>query len=353
MCIASVVFEYTCCEIGILWHNLQMLHLEPCWDALLFALFTLPFILPALSHSSRDALFDLHRKKLLRERIEQARRDGKLRGSSSSNMREALAALKAPASADASALLKKLDVEGLSADSRSIEGASDAPAAAAADAAAVTPPPAEVHTVNLIIKADVQGSVEAIRDAIAGLATLHAAPKFVFTGVGPVTMSDVYLAEATGAKVIAFNLRDPAEDVDAAMKRGKVELISQKVIYHLMDDVQKLLEDGAGAGGQEEVVGTAAVLQLFPLVRNRKEVGQVLGCRVQEGQLKLGGEIVYRVLRDGEVLWEGSCGSLKKQKEDVELVDKAQECGLVLGGGQLPVQVEPGDVVQCILKPGQ
>jgi translation initiation factor IF-2 len=297
----------------------------------------------------------LCRKKLLRERIEQARRDGKLRGSSNNNLREALAALKTPASADASALLKKLDVADLASSASGNEGGPNSPAAAAAAAAdgaeAVVPPAAEVSTVNFIVKADVQGSVEAVRDAIAGLATAHTAPKFVFVGVGPVTMSDVYLAEATGAKVIAFNLRDPAEDVSAAMKRGKVGMISHKVIYHLMDDVQKVLEEGGGGGGLEEVVGTAQVLQLFPLVKNRKEVGQVLGCRVQDGQLKLGGEVVYRVLRDGEVLWEGTCGSLKKQKEDVDAVDKAQECGVVLGSGQLPVQVQSGDVVQCVVKP--
>ncbi|WIA08063.1 hypothetical protein OEZ85_007529 [Tetradesmus obliquus] len=229
-------------------------------------------------------------------------------------------------------------------------GAVDA-TSAAADETATLPPDAPVIT--FVIKADVQGSAEAVRDAVTAAAAGKVHLKVVYCGVGPVTASDVHLAAATGARLVAFNLRAPAADVDAALKTAKVEVLQHRVIYHLLDEVEACItaaESGV-AGGQgslaEQVLGSATVLQVFPLLRNRREVGSVAGCRVQEGSLQLASGVVFRVLRDGEVVYEGPCSSLRQHKNDVSAVGKAGECGVVLDEGRFG-GYKPGDVVQCV-----
>jgi translation initiation factor IF-2 len=209
--------------------------------------------------------------------------------------------------------------------------------------------------VDYIIKADVQGSVEAVRDAIAALATERVVPRVVYAAAGPITTSDIHLAAATGAHLVAFNLKPPAADIEASLKQSSVEVMSHQVIYHLLDAVGRHMEAASGgpggAGGREVVVGSATVLQLVPLLKKGKEVGQVVGCRVLDGSLSMEGRNVYRLVREGEVVWEGSCSSLRRQKEDVASVEKAQECGVVLGEGDSSVKVEPGDVLQCVARP--
>eukprot|EP00882_Tetradesmus_deserticola_P022538 GHRQ01024455.1.p1 GENE.GHRQ01024455.1~~GHRQ01024455.1.p1 ORF type:complete len:350 (+),score=129.34 GHRQ01024455.1:97-1146(+) len=235
-------------------------------------------------------------------------------------------------------------------------GAAD-PAAAgvaadeAAAAAAVLPPDAPVIT--FVIKADVQGSAEAVRDAMTAAAAGKVHLKVVYCGVGAVSASDVHLAAATGARLIAFNLRPPAPDIDAALKTAKVEVLQHRVIYHLLDEVEACIAEAesGGAGGQgslaEQVLGSATVLQVFPLLQNRKEVGKVAGCRVQEGSLQVSSGVVFRVLREGEVVYEGPCSNLRQHKNDVSAVGKAGECGVVLDEGRFG-GYKPGDVVQCV-----
>jgi len=138
------------------------------------------------------------------------------------------------------------------------------------------------------------------------------------------------------------------------LKQSSVEVMSHQVIYHLLDAVGRHMEaaaGGPGGAGGEVLVGSATVLQLFPLLKKGKEVGQVVGCRVLDGSLSLGSRNVYRLVREGEVVWEGNCSSLRRHKEDVTSVEKAQECGVVLGEGDSSVKVEPGDVLQCVARP--
>lgn len=240
------------------------------------------------------------------------------------------------------------------ADSSSDEAATAADAGAAADeiAAAAAELPINAPVMSLVIKADVQGSSEAVRDAVMAAAAGKVNLKIVYSGVGPITSTDVNLAAATGARIVSFNLRAPAPEVDAAIKAAKLEVLQHQVIYHLLDEVTAYMDAAeAGAGGAtgmaEEVLGTATVLQVFPLLKNRKEAGKVAGCRVQEGSLQLNPGTVYRVLREGQVVYEGPCSNLRQHKQDVAAVGRNGECGVVLDGGRFG-EFLPGDVLQCV-----
>lgn len=230
----------------------------------------------------------------------------------------------------------------------------DAAAAAGeegADAAPVLPP--DAPTVTLIIKGDVQGSVEAVMDAITAAAAGRAAVRYVYSGVGPISTSDVHLAATTGAHLIAFNVPAPSGDVDSALRASRVEVLRHNVIYHLLDEVAAVItaaEEGGAAGPaglSEEVVGSALVLAVFPMIKNRQEVGKVAGCRVQDGTLSSGSGIVYRVLREGAVVFEGPLSSLKQQRNTVSAVGKGNECGVALEEGSYS-DYQPGDIVQCV-----
>jgi translation initiation factor IF-2 len=169
------------------------------------------------------------------------------------------------------------------------------------------------------------------------------------------------LATATGALLLAFGLRPPPPDIDAALRQARVALHSSDVIYRLLDDLEPEFDaavaaasGGGGAagrrlasGGREQLIGEAAVLQVFPLLRGRREVGRVAGCRVGSGALEARSGLRYRVLREGEVLWEGPCSSLRVARDDVSSVPAGSECGVVLDGGAFG-GFAPGDVLQCV-----
>jgi translation initiation factor IF-2 len=245
------------------------------------------------------------------------------------------------------------------ADATTADPSSSPAAAAAVDAAdadsegAATVLPPDAPTVTFIVKADVQGSVEAVTDAIAAAAVGRAAVRFVFTGVGPISASDVHLAATTGARIIAFGVSAPAGDVEVAVRSSRVEVLRHDVIYHLLDEVTSVItaaEAGGAAGPagtSEEVVGSALVLAVFHMIKNRQEVGKVAGCRVQEGSLGSGAGVVYRVLREGQVVFEGPLASLKQQRNSVSAVGKGNECGVALDDGTFG-DYQPGDVVQCV-----
>jgi translation initiation factor IF-2 len=243
------------------------------------------------------------------------------------------------------------DAEGLSADAEAAAAAAAAGEEEGADAAPALPP--DAPTVTLIIKGDVQGSVEAVMDAVTAAAAGRAAVRFVYSGVGPISMSDVHLAATTGARLIAFNVPAPSGDVDGALRGSRVEVMRHNVIYHLLDEVAAVItaaEAGGAAGPaglSEEVVGSALVLAVFPMIKNRQEVGKVAGCRVQDGTLSSGSGVVYRVLREGEVVFEGPLSSLKQQRNTVSAVGKGNECGVALQEGSFS-DYQPGDIVQCV-----
>lgn len=259
------------------------------------------------------------------------------------------ASLAADTAAAAAASSDSLDDSSSSSDTA--EAASSDLADAAADGVPVLPP--DAPTVTLIIKGDVQGSVEAVTEAVSAAAAGRAAVRFVYTGVGPISMSDVHLAATTGARIVAFNLVEPSGDVDTALRSSKVEVMRHNVIYHLLDEIAAVVSDAeAGgvsgpAGVAEEVLGSALVMAVFPMIKNREEVGKVAGCRVQEGSLSSGPGVLYRVIRDGQVVFEGPCSSLKQQRSAVTAVGKGNECGVALDDGVF-ADYKPGDVLQCL-----
>ncbi|PRW44490.1 translation initiation factor [Chlorella sorokiniana] len=202
----------------------------------------------------------------------------------------------------------------------------------------------EQRTLPVIIKADVQGSAEAVHDALAHMCTEQVRVQVVHTGVGPVSHSDVQLAVPLGARILGFNVRSAAGDVEDVAKMHGIDIRCQRVIYHLMEDVGALLVGASPKQEVEVVAGAAEVLALFPLKGARgKDAGVVAGCRVTEGSIK--GSLQYRVMRGGEAVHTGPCASLKRHKLEVETVGKGTECGVLLEGFS---DIQPGDVLQCI-----
>ncbi|WP_018862411.1 MULTISPECIES: translation initiation factor IF-2 [unclassified Thioalkalivibrio] len=181
----------------------------------------------------------------------------------------------------------------------------------------------EIATVNILIKADVQGSAEALRESLVKLSTDEVRVKVVSAGVGGISESDLNLAMASEAIVIAFNVR-----ADAGAKRlaaeNELDVRYYSVIYEAIDDVKQALSGLLSAEIREEVIGLAEVRDVF----KASGFGQVAGCLVVEGAVKRGNPI--RVLRDNVVIYEGELESLRRFKDDVNEVKAGTECGIAV-----------------------
>ena len=181
----------------------------------------------------------------------------------------------------------------------------------------------EVGTVNILIKADVQGSAEALRESLIKLSTDEVRVKVVSAGVGGISESDINLAMASDAIVIAFNVR-----ADAGAKRlaadNEIDVRYYSVIYEAIDDVKQALSGLLSPETREEIVGLAEVRDVF----KASSFGQVAGCLVVEGAVKRGNPI--RVLRDNVVIYEGELESLRRFKDDVNEVKAGTECGIAV-----------------------
>ncbi len=179
----------------------------------------------------------------------------------------------------------------------------------------------EAKALNIVLKGDVQGSVEAISDALEKLSTDEVQVKIVSAGVGGITTSDVNLAVASSAVIIGFNVR-----ADAAAKRlideEGVELRYYSVIYDLIDDVKQAMTGMLAPEFKEEIIGLAEVRDVF----RSPKFGAIAGCMVVEGVVKRNNPI--RVLRDNVVIFEGELESLRRFKEDVNEVKQGLECGI-------------------------
>ncbi len=181
----------------------------------------------------------------------------------------------------------------------------------------------EAATVNILLKADVQGSAEAMRDSLEKLSTDEVAVKIVSAGVGGINESDVNLALASEAIIIGFNVR-----ADAAARRvaadSEVDLRYYSVIYDVIDDVKQALSGLLSPELREEIVGLAEVKDVF----KSSGFGAVAGCLVIEGVVKRGNPI--RVLRDNVVIYEGELESLRRHRDDVDEVRMGTECGIAV-----------------------
>src|SRR5712691_10009460 len=189
----------------------------------------------------------------------------------------------------------------------------------------------------LVIKGDVQGSVEAIIDALEKLGTSEVGARIIHAGVGGITESDITLAEASGAAIIGFNVRAYKEAREAAEHAG-IEIRYYNIIYNLVDDVKKAMSGLLPPTLRETTLGNAEILEIF----NVSKVGKVAGCRVTEGTVERGANV--RLIRDNVVIHEGKLSQLKHFKDDVREVRAGQECGMAFENFQ---DMRPGDTIEC------
>ena len=179
----------------------------------------------------------------------------------------------------------------------------------------------EFHELNLVIKGDVSGSVEALSDALLELRTEEVTVNVVHSGAGAITESDVMLAAASDAVIVGFQVR-PTTGARSLAKQEEIDIRTYSVIYDAIEEVRDALEGMLSPEKREETVGSAEVRQTFQV----PGVGTVAGCRVTEGRIHRNDRI--RVVRDGVVVYEGRLGSLKHHKDDVREIQSGYECGL-------------------------
>jgi translation initiation factor IF-2 len=189
----------------------------------------------------------------------------------------------------------------------------------------------------LIIKADVQGSIEAITGALEKLGTEEVIARIIHAGVGGITESDVTLAEASGTPIIGFNVRAHKEAREAA-ERGGIEIRYYNIIYDLIDDVKKAMSGLLAPTVRETTLGRAQILEIFRV----SKVGSVAGCRVTDGTVERGANV--RLIRDNVVVHEGKLSQLKRFKDDAKEVVAGQECGMAFENYQ---DMRVGDVIEC------
>ncbi len=189
----------------------------------------------------------------------------------------------------------------------------------------------------LVVKADVQGSIEAIVGALDKLSTEEVASRVIFSGVGGITESDVTLAQASGAAVIGFNVRAHKEAREAAEQAG-IEIRYYDIIYNLVDDVKKAMSGLLAPTLRETMLGNATILEIFKV----SKVGNVAGCRVTDGTVERGANV--RLIRDNVVVHQGKLSQLKRFKDDVREVVAGQECGMAFENYQ---DMRVGDVIEC------
>jgi translation initiation factor IF-2 len=190
---------------------------------------------------------------------------------------------------------------------------------------------------KLILKADVQGSVEALADALQRKSSEKVKLSVVNAAVGAITEGDVNLAVAAGAIIIGFNVRPAGKANGLAQKEG-VEIRQYSVIYDVIDDVTKVMEGLLAPKVVEKVIGQAEVRQVFRV----SKVGTIAGCMVTEGTVRR--NCAARLIRDHIKVWEGKMSSLKRFKDDAREVKEGFECGIGLENYN---DVKPGDVIEA------
>jgi translation initiation factor IF-2 len=195
----------------------------------------------------------------------------------------------------------------------------------------------KVSTVQVVIKADVQGSAEALRDSLTKLSTDEVAVKVVSSGVGGITESDVTLAQASNARIIGFNVRADSS-ARTMIKESGIDVRYYSIIYEAIDDVKQLLSGLLAPEVKEQIVGLAEVREVF----RSSKFGTVAGCIVADGYVRRNNPI--RVLRNNVVIFEGGLESLRRFKDDVNEVRAGTECGI---GVKNYNDVQVGDQIEC------
>ena len=189
----------------------------------------------------------------------------------------------------------------------------------------------------IVIKADVQGSVEAINSALESLGTDEVKARIIHSGVGGIKESDITLAQASKAAILGFNVRANQQARIVADSTG-IELRYYNVIYDLVDDIKAILSGMLAPERRETFLGNAEILEIFKI----SKVGKIAGCKVTEGLVQRGAHV--RLIRDDIVIHEGDLGTLKRFKEEVKEVQAGQECGMNFETYQ---DMQPGDIIEC------
>ncbi|MHB8757450.1 MAG: translation initiation factor IF-2 [Bacillota bacterium] len=195
----------------------------------------------------------------------------------------------------------------------------------------------QIKELNLIVKADAQGSVEALEKAFSGIQQGEVKVKVIHGGVGSVNENDVMLASASGAIIIGFNVR-PDPNARRVAEREKVDIRTYRIIYEAVDDIKAAMVGLLAPEFKEVVTGRAEVRQLFKVPK----VGVVAGCSVTDGKITRTAGV--RVIREGRVVWEGKIDSLRRFKDDVREVAEGYECGIGLENYN---DIKEGDVFEA------
>ena len=196
----------------------------------------------------------------------------------------------------------------------------------------------KVSELPLVVKADVQGSSEAIVGALERLGTDEVRVRMILSGAGGINESDVMLAKGAGASILGFNVRASKQARDLAEREG-VEIRYYAIIYDLIDDIKGVLSGLLAPIQRETFLGSAEVLQAFDI----SKVGRIAGCRVREGVVRRGARV--RIIRDDVVVLElGTLQTLKRFKDEVAEVQSGQECGMAFAGFQ---DIKAGDQIEC------
>ncbi len=193
-----------------------------------------------------------------------------------------------------------------------------------------------IKELNIVLKADVSGSLEALQDELAKVPQEQVRIDVIRAAAGGINESDVMLAAASDAIIIGFNVR-PLADARRAAEQEGVEIRTYSVIYKVTDELRAAMEGMLDSVEVEEIIGQADVKQTFKASR----VGMIAGCEVTDGKVVRDGEV--RLIRDGTVAWTGKIGSLRRFKDDVREVEAGQECGIVLEGF---ADIKVGDVLE-------
>jgi len=195
----------------------------------------------------------------------------------------------------------------------------------------------EKKVLTLILRADVQGSLEALKHSLQKIASSKVELNIVSAEVGEISESDIELAAASKATLVGFHTQVESR-ADSLIKELKVQVRLHDIIYHAVDDIKALMVALLDKIAQENDIGQIAVKAIF----KSSQIGNIAGCQVIDGQARRGSHV--RVVRDKEVLWKGPIASLKRLKEDVREVTKGQECGVLLQGFN---DFKEGDILQA------
>jgi translation initiation factor IF-2 len=195
----------------------------------------------------------------------------------------------------------------------------------------------EKKLLKLIIRADVQGSMEALKASIQKIESDKANVEVIFSGVGEISESDVQLAAASNAVILGFHTRIE-KNAESIIKEHKVTVKLHDIIYHAIDDVKLMMTGLLDQVAEEHERGEALVQAVF----KSSHLGRIAGCLISDGLIHR--NHYARVLRDGEMVWKGKISSIKREKDDVKEVKKGLECGIILDGFK---DIQEGDVIQA------